>query len=151
MNSYRSPAEMLTYWHRPHTSKTKLPILFLHGIGIGLYPYVNFLAELNENDLDVEDGEVGIIAVEFMSVSFRIVHEALGKDELCMEVQKILAKHGWEKFVLVSHSQVLPYACCFRMRFAPLNTDILVEDTEAWCLSTCYRIRRSLSRLRQYS
>ena len=46
----KSPSSTLTYWHREHTSKTRLPILFIHGIGIGLYPYVNFLAEVNEDD-----------------------------------------------------------------------------------------------------
>ncbi len=107
LTPYRSPARTLTYWHRPHTSKTRLPILFIHGIGIGLYPYVNFLAELNKKDgKDGSDGELGIIAVELMSVSFRITGEALSKDEMCREIHCILKAHGWGKFVLVSHSYV---------------------------------------------
>ncbi|KAI9875495.1 MAG: hypothetical protein M1830_008414 [Pleopsidium flavum] len=102
---YRSPAKTLSYWHRPHTSKTSLPILFIHGIGIGLYPYVNFLAELNSaNKSQASDGEVGIIAIEIMSMSFRITHSALEKDEMCNEIQAILKTHGWEKCVLISHS-----------------------------------------------
>jgi pimeloyl-ACP methyl ester carboxylesterase len=95
------------YWHRPHTSKTKLPIVFIHGIGIGLYPYTNFLKDLNSAD-GLEGGgsndQVGIIAIEIMPVSFRITHAALSKDDLCSEIAKILAHHGWEKVVLVSHS-----------------------------------------------
>ncbi|KAK7211061.1 hypothetical protein V2G26_018239 [Clonostachys chloroleuca] len=43
----RSPARSLTYWCRPHTSNTRLPVLFIHGIGIGLYPNIPFLADLN--------------------------------------------------------------------------------------------------------
>ncbi|KAK0508211.1 hypothetical protein JMJ35_009295 [Cladonia borealis] len=35
---HRTRARTLTYWHRPHTSRSKLPVLFIHGIGIGLYP-----------------------------------------------------------------------------------------------------------------
>lgn len=101
LTTYHSPVQTLSYWHRPHTSKTKLPILFIHGIGIGLYPYVNFLAELRQED---EDGEVGIIALELMPVSFRITHAALTKDDMCDEIRQILAKHGWEQFVLVTHS-----------------------------------------------
>ncbi|KAJ9644108.1 hypothetical protein H2201_007083 [Coniosporium apollinis] len=105
LSRHRTPARTLTYWHRPHTSKSRLPILFIHGIGIGLYPYVKFLAELNSDDeLGVSDGELGIIAVEIMPVSFRITGPALQKEEMCEEVRKILAKHGWEEFVLVSHS-----------------------------------------------
>ncbi|KAF2005323.1 hypothetical protein P154DRAFT_518835 [Amniculicola lignicola CBS 123094] len=105
LSVHRSPARILTYWHRPHTSKTRLPILFLHGIGIGLYPYVNFLAELNQDaTTDELDGEVGIIAVEIMSISFRITGEALQKEEMCDEIDSILKAHGWDKFVLISHS-----------------------------------------------
>ncbi|KAF5629998.1 ribose-phosphate pyrophosphokinase [Fusarium tjaetaba] len=97
-----SPAKRLTYWHRPHTSKTKLPILFIHGIGVGLYPYVNFLAELNT--AGSADGDVGIIAVEVLSVSSRITGPAMLKEEMCEEIHRILSSHGWENCVLVSHS-----------------------------------------------
>jgi len=101
-----SPSRVLTYWHRPHTSKTRLPILFIHGIGIGLYPYVDFLAEINDKDNDLKtSGEtVGIIALEIMPVSFRITNQALQKDETCAEINKILQVHGWDKFILMSHS-----------------------------------------------
>ncbi|RYP47620.1 hypothetical protein DL768_006349 [Monosporascus sp. mg162] len=64
-----SSAKCLTYWHRPHTSNTRLPILFIHGIGVGLYPYTEFLVELNAKDReDRSGGELGIIAVEIMSI-----------------------------------------------------------------------------------
>jgi pimeloyl-ACP methyl ester carboxylesterase len=96
-----SPSPDLSYWFRPHTSKTKLPVLFLHGIGIGLYPYGNFLAELRQNDID---GDVGIIAVEIMPISFRITGEAFAKDVLCKQIHAILDHHGFDEFVLVSHS-----------------------------------------------
>ena len=98
----RSPVKILSYWLRPHTSPSKLPILFLHGIGIGLWPYVNFLAALNHQGKD--DGEVGIIAVEILPVSFRITHSALGKEEMCRQMHSILIHHGFDNFVLVAHS-----------------------------------------------
>lgn len=102
---HRSPAKTVTYWHRPHTSKTQLPVLFIHGIGIGLYPYVNFLAQINKpNEKDAKDGDIGIIAIEIMPVSFRLTGAALEKDEMCGEILKILQQHGWDKVVLVSHS-----------------------------------------------
>ena len=79
--------------------------MFVHGIGIGLYPYVNFLAELNHfNEGNDIDGEVGIIAIEVMSVSFRVTSAAIGKDEMCHDILKILKKHGWDKCVLIAHS-----------------------------------------------
>lgn len=94
----------LTYWHRPHTSKSRLPVLFVHGIGIGLYPYVNFLNQINQPQSHSDDGEIGIIAVEIMPVSFRITGAALEKEKLCDEILQILHQQGWERFVLVSHS-----------------------------------------------
>ncbi|QPH01371.1 hypothetical protein C2857_005571 [Epichloe festucae Fl1] len=103
----KSPAKRLTYWHRPHISKTRLPVLFLHGIGVGLYPYVDFLAEINAREgqeSSTGDGQVGIIAVEMMWVSSRLTAEAMSKDEMVDEVCRIIKTHGWDKFVLVSHS-----------------------------------------------
>jgi pimeloyl-ACP methyl ester carboxylesterase len=103
--TYRSPARTLTYWYRPHTSSTRLPVVFIHGIGVGLYQYIPFLAELNAGDCeDPSDGQVGIIAIEIMPISSRLTAEAMLKDEMCEEVYCILKAHGWKRFVLVSHS-----------------------------------------------
>ena len=110
-----SPAKHLSYWYRPHTSKTRLPILFIHGIGIGLYPYVPFLTSLNRQpnsdnhdsdaqDYDDDDGEIGIIAIEVLPISFRMTHKPLARTEMCRQIQRILLRHGFEKVVAVSHS-----------------------------------------------
>lgn len=100
-----SSAPDLSYWYRPHTSKTRLPILFIHGIGIGLWPYTKFLAEINKHDPEaVQDGEVGIIAVEIMPISFRITGSILGRDEMCRQINIILERHDFDKVVLASHS-----------------------------------------------
>lgn len=105
LTTHKTPASTLSYWHRPHTSKKRLPVLFIHGIGIGLYPYVNLLAQINQtSDEPRENGEIGIIAIEMMPISFRITHAALEKDQMCDEIMSILSKHGWDKVVLVSHS-----------------------------------------------
>lgn len=78
--------------------------MFIHGIGVGLYSYINFLADLNAND-EHSDGQVGIIAMEIMSVSSRITAEAMLNDEMCDEVRSYtLNAHGLGKAVLVSHS-----------------------------------------------
>jgi pimeloyl-ACP methyl ester carboxylesterase len=108
LTTHRSPVNKLSYWLRPHTSKTSLPIVFLHGIGIGLWTYVNSLAALNAQKVN-NDGEVGIIAIELLPISFRITHSALGKEEMCRQIQTILLQHGYEKFVLVTHSWVPPH------------------------------------------
>ena len=100
---YRSPAKHMTYWYRPHTSTTRLPVLFIHGIGIGLYPYTRFLADINAN-ANGDDGQIRILAIEIMPISFRISHPALGKDDMCAELHGILTAHNYTNFVLISHS-----------------------------------------------
>lgn len=63
------------------------------------------MSELNLDDEKSEDdGQLGIIAVEIMPISFRITGKPLQKDAMCREIDGILKKHGWDKFVLVSHS-----------------------------------------------
>jgi pimeloyl-ACP methyl ester carboxylesterase len=80
-------------------------VLFIHGIGIGLYPYTNFLRDLNKaGEFGGSHIGVGIIALEIMPVSSRITHPALEKDVMVREVQAIVKHHGWSKFILVSHS-----------------------------------------------
>lgn len=84
-------------------------MVFIHGIGIGLYPYTKFLNELNSSagiESSDPDDQVGIIAIEIMPVSFRICHPALGRAEMCAEIDQILTKHFGpeQKVVLVSHS-----------------------------------------------
>ena len=103
LSPHVSTSPTVSYFHRPHTSSTRLPVLFLHGIGIGLYPYVPFFSDLNE-PLPGEEGEVGIIALEVMPVSFRITHAALAKDVMIRQIRTILRRHGWDRFVLVAHS-----------------------------------------------
>jgi hypothetical protein len=93
----------LSYWHRPHVSKSRLPILFVHGIGIGLFPYAKFLAEIN-NGVDDEGGQIGIIAIELLPISFRITTEMADRQNMCNAISAIVSQHGWEKCVLVAHS-----------------------------------------------
>ena len=47
---------------------------------------------------------MGVIAVEIMPISSRITHPMPGKQEMCADIHAILKYHGWDKFVLVSHS-----------------------------------------------
>ena len=60
--------------------------MFIHGIGIGLYPYIKFLADLNAEDgKDSLDGQVGIIAIEIMPISSRITYMiSLGPIQVCV-------------------------------------------------------------------
>lgn len=68
---------------------------------------MDFLSEINSGANRSEDEGVGIIAVEIMPISFRITSPALRRDQMCAEIDRILKVHGWDRFVLVSHSYAL--------------------------------------------
>ena len=89
----------IPYWYRPHRSSTKLPILFIHGIGIGLLPYVPFLRELAAQDPDV-----GILAIEILPICMHITAPPLVRDAMCAGITRILNAHGLSRVVLAGHS-----------------------------------------------
>ncbi|PCH39785.1 alpha/beta-hydrolase [Wolfiporia cocos MD-104 SS10] len=94
-----SPHPELGYWYRPHRSATKDPILFLHGVGVGLSPYLPFLDELGAADPDV-----GIIAIEDLPISSRITSVHLPRDAFLGALTQILDFHGFEHATLLGHS-----------------------------------------------
>ncbi|KFY40757.1 hypothetical protein V495_05288 [Pseudogymnoascus sp. VKM F-4514 (FW-929)] len=130
----RSPVKYTTYWHRPHTSTTHLPILYIHGIGIGLYPYVPFLSDINKSkDFPFGDGaggQIGIIALEIHSVSFRLTHAPLSPAVLCAEIASILNKHDYSRVVLATHSygSVIATHLLAQAETAPMIADIVLID-----------------------
>jgi hypothetical protein len=103
VTAYRSTAHDISYWYRPHTSQEELPVVFFHGIGVGLYPYMQFLQEMNQGRRH-QDGKIGILAIEILAISSRITTPVLRKEEMCQQLRSVLHHHGLEKFVLVSHS-----------------------------------------------
>lgn len=112
-------------------------MLFIHGIGIGLYPYTNFMDDLNAHVDDGEDdGQVGIIAVEIMPISTRLTHAMLDKDVLCDEIQSILAKHQYDNFVLISHSygSVITTHLLHNAAMEPKISSVLLIDPVSFLL-----------------
>jgi pimeloyl-ACP methyl ester carboxylesterase len=106
LSGHKSPAKHISYWYRPHTSKTKLPILYIHGIGI-LHTYGDFFAELAgriDADSSHGDGRIGIIVLEILPISFRMTHAALTPTDMRSEIQAIVDQHAWSRFVLMANS-----------------------------------------------
>lgn len=108
-----STAQDLTYWHRPHKSKQHLPVLYIHGIGIGLYTYSDFFADvISKCHSASTNNEVGVIAIEIMPISFRITSPILRRQEMVHQINQILSHHGWisedgaksKRFVLAANS-----------------------------------------------
>lgn len=99
-----SPASSMSYWIQPHTSRTRKPIVFIHGVGIGLWPYIKFLREINAA-YHTDDGQIGIIAIELMPICARITPECPDQATICRDILSILRQHhAWDQFVLVAQS-----------------------------------------------
>lgn len=96
--SHRSPSQEMSYWHRPHTSQTELPIVFLHGIGVGLYPYIQLLKDVNMGRRD-EDGMIGILAIEILPISSRLTAPLARKEDICRQLGCIIDYHGFDQFI----------------------------------------------------
>jgi len=95
----KESTQPISYWYRPHRSHSKSPILFLHGLGIGLWPYVPFLRELSQ-----ADPYVGIVIIEILPISSRITAPIPSSDEMCEIIFNILGNHSISKFTIVAHS-----------------------------------------------
>lgn len=100
---HKSSSKQLSYWHRPHTSTTRLPVLFIHGIGAGMRTYTGFFSDFIQEDT-AGDGQTGIIAIELMQISMRMTKGMPSRSKLLAEILKILQRHGWSKFVIMGHS-----------------------------------------------
>ena len=104
---YVSASSNLSYWHRPHSSRKHRPVLFLHGIGVGLSTYVPFLRDLNAYpEGDQQDGDIGVLALEILPISFRIVPSLPRREQFCLQLKAILESHPEfaNGFTLISHS-----------------------------------------------
>lgn len=104
----RSPAKSLSYWYRPHTSKTRLPVLFIHGIGIGSWPYVDTLEAIAKQSGTAQhnsaDGDVGVLAIELLPICSRLTQPILQREAFISQITAILGAHDYSNFVLASHS-----------------------------------------------
>ncbi|TQW08269.1 alpha beta hydrolase fold family [Cordyceps javanica] len=127
LSRYKSPAPALGYWYygppssdRPRRAEEsnrpasggkqqqQLPVVFFHGIGVGLLTYLRFLFDLvkagNAKSTQADAGPTRIIAIEMLPVSFRLTSPPLDKRAFLAAFTSIVDAHGWDDFSIVSHS-----------------------------------------------
>ncbi|KAK8041039.1 hypothetical protein PG994_014046 [Apiospora phragmitis] len=93
---HASASKDFSYYYRPHRSKTHRPVLFCHGIGIGVATYTTWLPSI--------PADIGIIAIEVMPAANRICPEGKPPQVFARAVAQILRQHKIDDFVLVGHS-----------------------------------------------
>jgi len=133
--SRRAPVgTVVPYWYRPHKSQTKLPLVFLHGIGvssrfsshnlssafyflqIGLHPYIPFLRSIIHGG----DSDVGILLPELLAICMHMTPRSVAPrpqmlaslqiilDSLRQEEMEILLKET-EMFAQESETERRPF------------------------------------------
>ncbi|KAJ3746381.1 hypothetical protein DFH05DRAFT_1484996 [Lentinula detonsa] len=96
-----SVTDHFSYWYRPHKSSDRDPIVFIHGIGIGLHPYIPFLQDLIQLDPDQ-----GILLIELLPVSMHICSSTSipPRREMLDAIYTTMHSLGISRAVLASHS-----------------------------------------------
>ena len=92
-------AGRLRYWHRPGatTSSSGPPIAFVHGIGIGLLPYLAPISQL------AESGRACFL-VEVPAVSLDMTERLPPAADVTADIERMLADHGDDGAVFIGHS-----------------------------------------------
>lgn len=111
---YSSASEHIGFWFRPHTARNTRPVIFIHGIGVGLWPYTRFLDEIGRTPgssgrpAGEDEGQTGVMVLEILPISTRLTGPLLRREVFLRELRTILAVNAPEwldhGFVLVSHS-----------------------------------------------
>ncbi|PCH39784.1 alpha/beta-hydrolase [Wolfiporia cocos MD-104 SS10] len=94
-----SPCPTVGYWYRSHRSSTKDPVIFLHGVGVGLFPYLDFI-----RNLAAADPDVGIIVIEDLPISSHITPSRLRRKEFIAALTRIMDHHALPRASLIGHS-----------------------------------------------
>jgi len=96
----RRNAGALNYWVRIPESeegKARLPIVFVHGVGVGLVTYMSFVRKLVDNDCP-------ILCVELPFVSMEIDSRVPSIDQQVASVRSMLDQWGFDSATFVGHS-----------------------------------------------
>ncbi|KAK2007860.1 hypothetical protein LZ32DRAFT_593053 [Colletotrichum eremochloae] len=86
----------LSYFVRPHKSTTQRPILFMHGVGVGMLPYLVWLWSIPK--------DVGVLAIEILPVCSRICPPMQSTKELVDGMDTIIKQQNYNDFVFVGNS-----------------------------------------------
>lgn len=89
-----------SYWYRPHKSPSKKPIIFIHGIGIGLYPYIPFV-----RDLITADPDVGLLLIELVPITMHMTPRPIPLRTVMLDaISATLTSLDIPKAILATHS-----------------------------------------------
>ncbi|KAJ3083469.1 hypothetical protein HDU99_009404 [Rhizoclosmatium hyalinum] len=90
----------INYWKRSSETESKhLPIVFFHGIGCGLFPYVELLMKVVKSNATNT-----IFLVELPHVAMRLTGNVPSMQQTIFEIETMLDSHGFPSCIVVGHS-----------------------------------------------
>lgn len=92
----QSDSPNLSYFWRPHKSDKHRPIVFIHGVGIGLTPYIPMILKLSK--------DIGFLAIEVLPISSRITTALPLSIDLMREIGDIISQINLPNFVFIGNS-----------------------------------------------
>jgi len=103
--SYYSPLTNINYWYKLK-EKSETPVIFFHGFGIGIIPYINYLIKLAENTSVICPVLPNISNVYFHPIKWNICRNDVFPDLnlLYDELNNILINHKLVKVNIIAHS-----------------------------------------------
>ncbi|KAI9497206.1 Alpha/Beta hydrolase protein [Zychaea mexicana] len=135
----------VAYWYREGKRTDKKPIIFIHGIGPGLLPYLKFVYHLIDIDAP-------LFCVEQPYVSMRCVEDVPSMQEAVQDLERMLHHHGFRDAVYVSHSlgtaltswavQHIPKTVAGVVMLDPICFMLHYKDI---CVNFVYRIPKTAS------
>ncbi|KAF9413751.1 hypothetical protein BGZ94_000636 [Podila epigama] len=94
-----APATDLSYWYRtPANPKNKVPLVFVHGIGIGLAQYIHFVVALSTISRPIFLIEVPYVSNKFFKT------ECMSPNETYHALERVLKAHNYTKATFMGHS-----------------------------------------------
>lgn len=95
----RQHAKGLSYWVRPGSSAdtTLTPIVFVHGIGIGLLPYLGIIDGLIETGAPV-------VLSDLPFISLKVCTQVPDRHQTVASMRQVLQNNGMDRAMFVGHS-----------------------------------------------
>ncbi|KAL6784986.1 hypothetical protein ACKKBG_A01950 [Auxenochlorella protothecoides x Auxenochlorella symbiontica] len=112
-------------------SAAQLPIVFLHGVGFGVLPYLHFLRAIVKS----HPGHP-LLLVEVPHVSLRLCWQAAEVDEVARALAAALERHGFSRAVVMGHSYGTFVASRFTQLFPKMVHSLVIMDPV--CMLVCY-------------
>ena len=108
----RCGGSRLVYWHwqSPTVDRDTLvtPIVFVHGLGVGLLPYLAFVRDLQRRLASPEhaasSGARALVLIEFEAVAGKMFAPCPTRREMVDAVDEILLEHKYATCAFVGHS-----------------------------------------------